>query len=198
MNRWINIAGQQFGFWLVLRINPKRDRWGTVLWDCRCCCGVERTVLGFTLRYGQSTNCGCVQREKQKKRLTKHGMSKTRVYCAYAQMLQRCLNPRHRRYSDYGGRDDPITICERWRGEHGFVNFFADMGHPPPGMSLERRDNSRGYSPDNCKWATYTEQNANRRPPKRQKRRRAKLDDIRAYAVALSRARAASGARGAS
>jgi len=74
-------------------------------------------------------------------------------------MRQRCLNVKNAAYPRYGGRG--IEICERWMD---FVMFYADMGkRPSPEHSLERIDNSRGYSPDNCKWATEIEQQRNRR-----------------------------------
>jgi hypothetical protein len=73
-------------------------------------------------------------------------------------MRQRCLNPKNSNYADYGGRG--ITVCERWLN---FTNFLADMGVRPEGLTLGRRDNNRGYSPDNCGWETYTEQNRNTR-----------------------------------
>lgn len=193
--RIIDISGQRFGRWRVLALHPERQR-SKVRWACRCDCGTERIVLGNSLRRGASHSCGCLKREFSRERLikrnTKHGLRNTRAYRICAGMLQRCLNPNNQAYRYYGGREPPelpITVCERWQGERGFENFFADMGHPPPGMTLERRDNSRGYSPDNCKWATYAEQNTNRRPPKR--KRRAKLADIEAYAASLERARRA-------
>jgi hypothetical protein len=88
-----------------------------------------------------------------------HGMRYTKEYCAWIHMKQRCLNPKHKRYADYGGRG--ITICERWMN---FENFFSDMGFAPNRkLSLERIRNDEGYKPDNCKWATAKEQVANRR-----------------------------------
>jgi hypothetical protein len=110
-------------------------------------------------------------------------------------MLRRCFNPSTKDYCNYGGRDDvPITVCERWLT---FENFYADMGDPPPSLWIERKNNNGNYEPGNCKWATPAEQMHNRRPPKR-KPRRAKLDDIRAYAASLARAASASsGVRGA-
>jgi hypothetical protein len=76
-------------------------------------------------------------------------------------MMQRCYNPNDSAHHYYGGRAVPITVCEDW---HSFENFFADMGDPPDGWSIDRVDNDRDYSPGNCRWATSLEQVRNRRP----------------------------------
>lgn len=78
---------------------------------------------------------------------------------SYHQMKQRCLNPNNPRYSDYGGRG--ITICDSWIDS--FDNFYKDMGDRPLEKSLDRINNDRGYSPQNCKWSTDEEQVYNRR-----------------------------------
>lgn len=84
------------------------------------------------------------------------------LYAIWESMIARCERPSHKNYADYGGRG--ITVCERW---HDYKAFEADMSpRPDPRMSLDRRDNSLGYSPDNCRWATPAEQAANRRPQK--------------------------------
>jgi len=101
-------------------------------------------------------------REGPKNGRFRHGMAGTRIYNIWADMVARCNRKTHMRYSDYGGRG--ITVCERWLI---FDNFFADMGERPRGHSLDRRDNDAGYSPENCRWATFKEQRANRRPMKR-------------------------------
>ena len=77
-------------------------------------------------------------------------------------MRQRCENPKHKSYASYGGRG--ITVCPEWGT---FEVFFADMGSKPRGLTLERSDNEKGYSKDNCIWATRSAQAINRRERQR-------------------------------
>jgi hypothetical protein len=73
-------------------------------------------------------------------------------------MMQRCGNPNNPQFKDYGERG--ITVCERWKT---FKNFLTDMGVRPEGLTLDRKDNNKGYTPDNCKWSTKQEQQRNMR-----------------------------------
>jgi hypothetical protein len=86
------------------------------------------------------------------------GRKATPTYSSWSAMRNRCLNPNHPGFKNYGGRG--ITVCERWSD---FALFLADMGERPAGLQLDRIDNSKGYSPDNCRWTTQAENLNNRR-----------------------------------
>jgi len=132
------------------------------MWLCRCSCGNEIRVRACRVRNGATRSCGCLAAEMLGTRSRTHGHShsKSPTYQAWCNARQRCSDPTDIRYPTYGARG--ITVCDRWLGKHGFGNFLADMGERPPGMSIDRRDNDRGYDPDNCRWATRLEQARNK------------------------------------
>lgn len=96
---------------------------------------------------------------KQLKEREYHGMVNTPEYNSWRAMIERCTNQNHSQYRDYGERG--ITVCDRWR--FSFLSFLEDMGPRPPGTFIERKENSRGYCPDNCRWTTRVEQGRNKR-----------------------------------
>lgn len=88
----------------------------------------------------------------------KHGMCGTPTYVTWVGMMQRCTNPNHEAYPEYGGAG--IDVCESWRD---FQNFLAEMGERPEGKTLERVSNKLGYNKANCEWATPMKQARNRK-----------------------------------
>lgn len=131
-----------------------------IIWLCRCDCGRETEVWAGALRCGSIKSCGCLRRERVAAKNTSHGLSGTPEYEVWCSMKKRCANPRHKSYSAYGGRG--ISVCERWTNSFKF--FIDDMGlRPSPKHSIERRDTSGNYEPNNCYWATKVEQYSNMR-----------------------------------
>lgn len=157
----IDQTGNKFGKLTVI------DRWpiGTTkrpLWRCICECGKETSYTLNDLK--KVFSCGCSQYESRPRKhgFTTKGKKKISAYHVWSGMKDRCLNPNNMNYRHYGGRG--ISVCERWLDkEAGFVNFLEDMGDRPQGKSLDRVDNSKGYSPDNCRWSSPLEQASNRR-----------------------------------
>ena len=128
---------------------------GHTAWNCVCDCGNTTVVAGNHLRKANGTaSCGCARKEHGE---SVHG-AVTGLYRIWSQMRDRCNNPTHKNYGDYGGRG--ITVCHEW-GD--YLVFKADMGERPQGRSLDRIDNDKGYSKGNCRWATQYEQKANTR-----------------------------------
>jgi hypothetical protein len=152
-------AGTKFGR-LTIITRAGSDRFKKKNWLCRCECGREITVSTSALTSGNTKSCGCLRDDVCGQAAKTHGMSKSSEYRIWALMIDRCTNPKNKKYADYGGRG--IKVFEEWL--NSFEAFFAHIG---PRLFLkaeiDRIENDGDYRPGNVRWASCKEQCRNAR-----------------------------------
>ena len=159
-----DLTGQTFGYLTILRVSETPGGHGKrAIWWAQCVCGkaLEIRTDGFrSNRKPTPSSCGCMTSRLRSEGRKTHGMSRHKAFAVWRSMLDRCTLPSHQAWKNYGGRG--ITVCARWL--NSFTNFWTDMGPTyQQGLTLDRRDNSRGYELENCHWVTPKAQARNTR-----------------------------------
>lgn len=159
MKKPIDITGFKVNKITALYFSCRKN--GIDYWMCQCDCGTIKEIAKQKLsKNTELISCGCVRLDKTRNKHI-HGMSKTRFYGVWNDMMMRCYNHNRKKYEDYGGRG--IKVCKRW---HTFLNFYTDMFNGyKRGLSLERDNVNGNYSPRNCRWIPVRDQKYNKRKP---------------------------------
>lgn len=151
--RRIDITGERYGRLVALEYSYT-DSGKKAVWQCRCDCGKICYARAKDMRSGNTRSCGCYAVEVAKKSNTKHGASKTRLYRIHSMMKNRCFNQRDRHWKWYGAKG--ITVCDDWQHFEPFRDWALANGYAENRV-IDRKDSTKGYSPDNCQWITQSE-----------------------------------------
>ena len=161
MSKLIDLTNRRYGRLEVVERDLAQKR---AAWICHCDCGNITSVQSTHLRSGATKSCGCYQKERASEANTTHKETGTSLYSRWKSIIQRCTNPNNNRYPSYGGRG--ITVCTEWLRFEAFFEWSHKNGFKKGcgnELQLDRIDNNKGYSPENCRWCSPIDNNQNRR-----------------------------------
>lgn len=158
------VIGKTFGRLKVLsRVENKITSQGKKqsMWLCQCRCGKTCIVSYHSLSTGNTKSCGCLEFDIKSKIHKTHGMKHTRLYGIWCAIKKRCLNKKDINFIYYGGRG--ITICDEWKNDFKTFYDWSIANGYKENLTIDRIDVNGNYEASNCRWATYKEQNRNKR-----------------------------------
>lgn len=133
---------------------------GRRAFNCKCECGNSTTVKLMNLKSGHTKSCGCLRTETSRDLLTTHGGRKDNLYKVWSGMKARCNNKNHTSYERYGGRG--IFVCKEWNSDYMLFREWSLLSGYKRGLQIDRINNDKEYSPDNCRWVTNQQNSFNR------------------------------------
>lgn len=154
MNKIKDLTNKKFGKLTVLK-RVENDKNKRTQWLCKCECGKEKIIRGSSLTSGNTLSCGCLVGKPKKQEL--YG---TRLYKIWANMKSRCFNPNTINFKNYGGRG--ITVCEDWLVFDGFKDWALKNDYNDR-LQIDRIDNDKNYTPNNCRWVLPKINSSNKR-----------------------------------
>ena len=157
MRRFKDITGQKFGRLTAIKYLYNSNA-GKAVWLCKCDCGNLIEAISGNLCSGMTNSCGCYKKDRHP---VIHGMSNSRLHKIWQNMKTRCYNKNNTAYKNYGARG--IAVCDNWKNDfQSFYNWSISNGYKDT-LTLDRIDNNKGYSQNNCRWVTRKQQNRNTR-----------------------------------
>lgn len=149
-----DLTGKKFNKLLVLE-RVENDKKGRVMYKCKCDCGNFKIIRSSSIISGNTKSCGCAKGRKNN-----NPYYGTRLYSIWSNMKNRCMNPKYKKFNDYGGRG--INVCNKWLKFEYFKNWALSNGYAD-NLQIDRIDNNKGYNPNNCRFITPKLNSSNKR-----------------------------------